>query len=184
MDFVHGTTIAKRKTAPKTLYHKSDITAVAVAYKQLVDIKMPAGTAPGPVGGGRIGHDFFVESMSTLTYPTVGHLEAQINEILHHLCDVRVDFKTETADGLVLCPSDLRDSNYIMIDDEGGLWAIDFGRTCFLPPSFVSYSLITSSDIFVKYVAWYVDYPRSPNLRGMEMASGQMVIFGDNNLGQ
>jgi hypothetical protein len=78
MDFVQGTTLAQRKS-PKGNYYKNDIKAVAAAVQQLTDIKMPAGTAPGPVGGGRIGHDLFVECLSTLIYPTVGHLEVQIN---------------------------------------------------------------------------------------------------------
>ena len=80
MDFVTGTTLAQRKS-PKGNYHKDDINAAAAAVKQLTDIKMPAGTAPGPVGGGRIGHNFFDECLSALKYPTVGHLEAQINEV-------------------------------------------------------------------------------------------------------
>jgi hypothetical protein len=80
MDFVRGTTLAERKS-PAGNYYKNDIKAVAAAVQQLTDIKMPTGTAPGPVGGGLIGHDFFVECLSALKYPTVGHLEAQINQV-------------------------------------------------------------------------------------------------------
>jgi len=80
MDFVQGTTLAQRKS-PKGNYYKDDIEVVAAAIQQLTDIKMPVGTAPGPVGGGRIGHDFFVDCLSALKYHTVGHLEAQINEV-------------------------------------------------------------------------------------------------------
>jgi hypothetical protein len=84
MDFVQGTTLAQLKS-PKGNYYKEDIKAVAAAVQQLIDIKMPAGTAPGPVGGGLIGHDFFVDCLSALKYPTVGHLEAQINEVIFPL---------------------------------------------------------------------------------------------------
>ena len=80
MDFVQGTTFAQRKS-PKGYYYKKDIGVVAAAVRQLIDIKMPVGTAPGPVGGGYIGHDFFVECLSALAYPTVRHLEEQINEV-------------------------------------------------------------------------------------------------------
>ena len=76
MDFVQGTTLAQRKS-PKGNYYKDDIEAFAAAIQQLTDIKMPVGTAPGPVGGGRIGHDFFVDCLSALKYRTVRHLEAQ-----------------------------------------------------------------------------------------------------------
>lgn len=70
-----------------------------------------------------------------------------------------------------------------MIDDEGKLWAIDFGRTCFLPSSFMSYSLMMSSNVFVQSVARRVSYPVSPNLPAMSTASGRLVIFNDNALG-
>jgi hypothetical protein len=60
MDFVQNTTLAQRKSL-KGYYQKNDIKAVAVAIQQLTNIKLPAGTAPGPVGGGLIGHDFFVD---------------------------------------------------------------------------------------------------------------------------
>jgi hypothetical protein len=96
---------------------------------------------------------------------------------------LRVNFQIESVDGLVLCPSDPNDSNF-MIDDEGNLWAIDFGRTCFPPPSFVSYSLTSSSDVFVQSVARRVNYPLSANLRAMYAASGQLVIFNDNTPGK
>jgi hypothetical protein len=80
MDFVQGTTLAQRKS-PGGNYYKKDIKAVAAAFQQLTDIKMPAGTAPGPVGGGRIGHDFFVDCLSALKYTTVEQLEEQINGV-------------------------------------------------------------------------------------------------------
>ena len=55
--------------------------AVAAAVQRLTDIQMPAGTAPGPIGGKRIGHNFFVDDLSTLVYPTVGDLENRINSV-------------------------------------------------------------------------------------------------------
>jgi hypothetical protein len=80
IDFVRGRALAECKS-PRGNCYKDDIKAVAAAVQQLTAIKMPADTAPGPVGGGHIGHDFFVECLSALKYPTVGHLEAQINEV-------------------------------------------------------------------------------------------------------
>ncbi|KAI5982254.1 hypothetical protein EDD15DRAFT_155476 [Pisolithus albus] len=128
MDYVHGKTIDNRKS-PAGNYYKKDVEAAVAAVKQLINIKMPADTAPGPVGGGLIGHDFFVECLSARKYSTVGQLEAQVNEVLRIQGQgLRVDFQTETANGLILCPSDLNASNFI-IDDEEKTWAIDFGRT-------------------------------------------------------
>ncbi|KAI0324548.1 hypothetical protein GY45DRAFT_1262642 [Cubamyces sp. BRFM 1775] len=183
MDFVLGATIARRKS-PSGSYDKNDIKAVAAAVQQLINIRMPANTAPGPVGGGFIGHDFFVESLSSITYSSVAHLEAQVNEVLRlPKTTLRVDFQTETVNGLVLCPSDPNDTNFI-IDEGGNLWVIDFGRTSFLPPSFVSYSLTSSSDRFVQRIAARIVCPPSANLPAMRAASGRLVIFNDNTLGQ
>ena len=94
-----------------------------------------------------------------------------------------VDFQIEAAHGVVLCPSDPNDSNF-MIDRESKLWAIDFGRTCFLPSSFVSYSLTMSLDTFVQSVAHFLNYPQSANLVAMSAASGQLVVFNNNALGK
>lgn len=164
-------------------------------------------TAPGPVGGAYVGHDSFVDCLSALKYPTVGQsrgtdkrgmpfsrslLVLRINNsrapvankvlrLLGH--DLRVDFQTETADGLILHLSDPNDSNF-MIDDEVKLWAIDFGRTYFLPASFVSYSLTMSSDVSVQSVARRINYPSSANLPAMCAASGGLVVFNDNALGK
>ncbi|KAI6110908.1 hypothetical protein EDD16DRAFT_1486006, partial [Pisolithus croceorrhizus] len=148
MEFVQGMMLSQCKS-PKGTHNRNDIEAVAAAIQQLTNIKIPAGTTPGPVGDGRIGHDFFVNCLSALVYPTVGHLEAQIKKILRRSeSRLRVNFEIETADGLVLCPSDPHDSNF-MIDNEEKLGAIDFGSTCFLPSSFMPYSLTMSSDVFV-----------------------------------
>lgn len=95
----------------------------------------------------------------------------------------RVDFQPDAVDGLVLCLSDPNDSNFIM-DRKNRLWAIDFGRTCFLPSSFVSYSLKMSSDVFVKSVARRLKHPPSANFRAMSAASGQLVVYNDNALGK
>jgi hypothetical protein len=63
MEFVEGTTFAKRKSGTGQ-YERDEMRAVADAVCRLVEIKMPADTAPGPISGGRTGHDFFFEGLS------------------------------------------------------------------------------------------------------------------------
>ena len=94
-----------------------------------------------------------------------------------------VNFRAETANGLVLCLSDINDSNF-MVDIMGNLWAIDFGRTSFLPPSFVYYSLALSPSPFGRRVARRINYPQSANFPGMVIAAGQLVVYNDNSLGK
>jgi hypothetical protein len=80
MQHVAGDTVASRQLK-EGKYVKGDVAAVAAAVKQLIGIRVPAGTPPGHVGGGPIGHDFFLECKSTSEYPTVGHLQDQINRV-------------------------------------------------------------------------------------------------------
>jgi hypothetical protein len=49
-----------------------------------------------------------------------------------------VDYSSEIKDGLVLCPLDIDPSNFI-IDTKGKIFAIAFGRTGYMPPSYVAY---------------------------------------------
>jgi hypothetical protein len=80
MQYIAGDTVARRQPSPSR-YAKGDVAAVAAAVKQLIDLRVPAGTPPGHVGGGPIGHDFFAECKSTSEYPTVGDLQAQVNKV-------------------------------------------------------------------------------------------------------
>jgi hypothetical protein len=86
MDKVEGNTVASRQPS-KGRYAQGDLKAVATAIKQLTtsSIRALPNTRPGPVGGGLIGHDFFLECQTTREYPTVGHLEAQINNVCFQL---------------------------------------------------------------------------------------------------
>ncbi|KAI9512712.1 hypothetical protein F5148DRAFT_973101, partial [Russula earlei] len=168
MELAGGMTFAKRKL-DKGNYGEDNMKA----------IKMPVDTSPGYIGGGRIGHDFFVECLSKLEYHTVGDLEEHINRVLI-LAETKssVNFQSEITDGLVLCPSDLDDTN-IMVDNTGTIWAIDFGRTCFLPSSFMDYSSRSSSKPFGQRMAGLVDYPKSDNYPAMETAAGQLVLHNN-----
>jgi serine/threonine protein kinase len=93
-----------------------------------------------------------------------------------------VDYSGEVAQGLVLCPSDIDPSNFI-VDPEGKVFAIDFGRTCYMPPSYVSYSL-AQPKFSTRKVASLVGYPKSANLYAMQVAAGLLVISGNNSLGK
>lgn len=80
MQYVAGDTVASRNPRPGKC-SKRDLAAVVGAVKQLITLRVPADTQPGYIGGGPIGHDFFNEWKSTDEYPTVRHLEAQINRV-------------------------------------------------------------------------------------------------------
>ncbi len=95
---------------------------------------------------------------------------------------LRVDFSGETAEGLVLCPSAIEPSDFI-IDSEGMVFAINFGYTGYMPPSYVSYSL-ESWKHFTRMVAHFVQYPKSTNLRAMRVAAGLLVVSGNNSWGK
>lgn len=91
---------------------------------------------------------------------------------------LRVDFRTN---GLVLCPYVI-DSNFIF-DTTGGLWVVKFGNACFLTPSFVTYSLEHTSNLFTRHVAWHLRYPPSDNFQAMSLVGGLMMMSGKDILG-
>ncbi|CAA7259041.1 unnamed protein product [Cyclocybe aegerita] len=64
MEYVAGDTVASRRLSDGK-YVKDDLAAVAAAVKQLISIRVPAGASPGHVGGGPIGHDFFLDGQSS-----------------------------------------------------------------------------------------------------------------------
>ena len=105
---------------------------------------------------------------------------------MHKLAKCRgiidVEFKKEAQEDLVLCPSDLNAANFL-VDESGRLWVIDFGRTCFMPRSFLSYSLNESHDPFTRLVQGGVRYPEHPNLEAMVAAAGVLIIGGKNSIG-
>ena len=56
---------------------------VAGAVQTLIDIKGPS-SATGPVSGGPIVHNFFMEWTSDITYESVGKLQQHINGVSEH----------------------------------------------------------------------------------------------------
>ena len=68
MQHVAGDTVASRRLSTGK-YAKGDLAAVTAAVKQLINIRMPVGTNPGYIGGGPIGHDFFLDCESSCETP-------------------------------------------------------------------------------------------------------------------
>jgi hypothetical protein len=95
----------------------------------------------------------------------------------------RVSFKDEVLDGLSLCPCDINRTNFKK-GLQGEVVALDFGATCFLPPSFFAFAMAAGEDSFTRLVARYVKYPASANLEAMLDASYYLVPFGTNNIGE
>ena len=58
----------------------ADVPKVAAVVNYLTTIKGPT-LVPGPVGGGPIGHRFFVDWRSDIAYSSVRHLEAHVNGV-------------------------------------------------------------------------------------------------------
>jgi hypothetical protein len=81
MEFVSGKTVADRKSLTTGKYQEGDPKAAVSAVRQLIELRVPAGTPPGPIGGGTIGHDFFVEYRSAVKYPKVEYLHRQIKRV-------------------------------------------------------------------------------------------------------
>ncbi|KAG8911124.1 hypothetical protein FRC01_005913, partial [Tulasnella sp. 417] len=137
---------------------------------------------PGPVGGGWICHNFFIDRMSPVQYPTVESLANHINGILKHENRTeRVDFGPEVSrTGLRLCLSDLTSGNFMR--DDNKIVAIDFEASCFLPISFFEMAL-GHHDSFTRFIRPFVKRPESTQGGTLDVASSLLVKYQDNKIG-
>jgi hypothetical protein len=69
---------------------EEDYRLAAKAVQKLISIKGP-NDVPGPIGGGRAVHTFFVEWTSPINYTTVGELQQHINGVSVRKSPVRLD---------------------------------------------------------------------------------------------
>jgi len=95
----------------------------------------------------------------------------------------RVNLVDDARAGLYLCPSDLHPANFKKCPD-GTVVALDFGATCFLPPSFFAVAIEKADSCFAREVAKLVSYPKSSDVEAMVDASYYLVPYGNNNIGQ
>jgi len=95
----------------------------------------------------------------------------------------RFSFNDEVRDGLRLLPRDINRTNFKKVP-QGKVVALDFGATCFWPPSFSALATAAGEDNFTRLVAQYVEYPASADLKAMLDASYYLIPFGTNNLGE
>ncbi|KDQ21108.1 hypothetical protein BOTBODRAFT_51104 [Botryobasidium botryosum FD-172 SS1] len=159
-----------------------DVQLVAKAVQTLISLRGP-NTAPGPVGGGPVVHTFFVEWTSPITYETAEELEQHINGILKFKGDTRrINLVADARDGLRLCPCDINPTNFKK-DRDGKAVALDFGATCFLPPSFFAVAMEKAVDPFAWKVAKHIRYPRTSDVAAMVSASYHLVHFGRDDIG-
>jgi hypothetical protein len=61
--------------------------------------------------------------------------------------DLAADLAADAQNGLYLCPCDVNPGNFKKLDD-GTVVALDFGATCFLPPTFFAVAVRKLGDIF------------------------------------
>lgn len=74
-------------------------------------------------------------------------------------------------------------ANFIK-DDDGRIVAIDFGVTCFLPPSFFAFVLHRRDRGFARLIAKKVKYPESTDVEVMSNPSYALVPYGTNEVGE
>lgn len=71
------------------------------------------------------------------------------------------------------------------LEGDNRIVAIDFGGYSFLPPSFFAFALRPGAhSSFAPHIAKILNYPQSTEVVALVVASGAMVPFGTNNIGQ
>ncbi|KIO16673.1 hypothetical protein M407DRAFT_246939 [Tulasnella calospora MUT 4182] len=158
LDYPTGYIVMEYIDAPDC--DERDYELVAKAVQTLISVP-GLSSAPGPVGGGRIIHTFFMEWTSAIT---------------------RVNLVADTNAGLRLCPCDINPGNFKKCQD-GAVVALDFRATCFLPPSFFAVTMVKARDSFSRKVARRFNYPKSDDVEAMVSASYYLVPFGRNDIG-
>ena len=71
-----------------------------------------------------------------------------------------------------------------MKDEGDRVIALDFGATCFLPPTFFAFVLQKGDTIPTQLIAKKVKYPESTEVDAMFTASFALVPFGTNKIGE
>ncbi|KAG5653252.1 hypothetical protein H0H81_001509 [Sphagnurus paluster] len=156
---------------------ESDAKLAASAVRSLITVQGKT-TEPGPIGGGPITHRFFIDcGKSSLTYNSVQELEKHLNAILRFTGRKEsISFRSEVETyGLRLCPCDMNRGNF-MKDRSGGIVAIDFGASCFLPTSFFDLALCMG-DNFTQLIARLVKPPETTQLNALLSAHYAQVPY-------
>ena len=71
-----------------------------------------------------------------------------------------------------------------MKDAQDKIVVLDFGATCFMPPSFFSLAMAFSDMGFPRLVADQVAWTESPNMHGISRAHYFLVMCQRNNVGK
>ncbi|KAF6763416.1 hypothetical protein DFP72DRAFT_1000818 [Ephemerocybe angulata] len=163
---------------------RPDAKLVGAAVQYLIAIQAPD-SRPGPVGGGLIGHRFFVDCESSAEYESVQQLEDHVNGILRYAKrpDLTVSFKDEfEAHGLCLSLSDMNQNNFLK-DERGDIVAIDFEVASFLPMCFIELAFAETNSGFVSLVSRHVHIPKSGHLKALQKAMYTLLRWRNNNIG-
>lgn len=81
MEYIPGDTVEQRRVANGGKFRTEDIEKVAAAIQQLISLRVPADTPPGPISGGTIWHNFFNDDEAPVVYPSSAHLQDHINRV-------------------------------------------------------------------------------------------------------
>ncbi|KAK3938080.1 hypothetical protein QBC46DRAFT_390909 [Diplogelasinospora grovesii] len=147
MEYVRGRTVAEvRAESPLAVRAlaggQRNLDMLDRAIKLLLSLPVPEDALPGPYGGGLIRHPMFPASRSPWYYRSINEMENHFNQTLveGHMADRVPKIMLERE--LHLVPGDLHDTNF-MFTEAGNLYIIDFGQTCFLPLSLMTFAMRT-----------------------------------------
>ncbi|KAG8812446.1 hypothetical protein FRC17_002032 [Serendipita sp. 399] len=160
---------------------EDDCDTVADAVQRLRSIPSPT-TSPGPVGGGILVHRFFSDHLCDVQYNSVKDLQQHINNILAiSEFPYRVDFSKEDDGQLRLCLDDIHPRNFRK-DKNGRIFAVDFGKTSFLPFAFQDLAYMDGSG-FAERVGERLNHPGSQYTGILRIASGRLYLFNNSSHG-
>ncbi len=86
MEYIDGQTVGKLLQGSSAEKKEWIYDQVAKAICQLLQVPVPSGSRPGPVGGGHIQHYFSRDHVAAWEYDSVDDLQRHINKVYYKLC--------------------------------------------------------------------------------------------------
>ncbi|CAA7267300.1 unnamed protein product [Cyclocybe aegerita] len=148
---------------------------VAKELEKMTLFEVPPDATPGAVGGGVCMHGFFDDVTGAWRlYDSIEHLEKDINKLLRIFKAPSryrkgVNFSGEK---LIFCFSFI-DLEKFLVGADGQVYTMDFREACFVPESFMSFTLHWESTGFAlpELIAQHLPFPKAKDLETLGYAS-------------
>ncbi|KAG8932419.1 hypothetical protein FRC01_014145 [Tulasnella sp. 417] len=154
------------------------IKLIAMTVDWVMKCPLPEGVSFGPVGGGRMQHQFFGMEEAPIPFETTFAFEVYVNEALKCVRGQVKPSITLTDEDSFFCPSDVNLGNFLW--DGEKVWVVDLQHYNVVPHSLASWYFHENTNRVVKAVADLIELKPSAQdkLTLLARAAGIVGLFG------